>query len=54
MPRLAGPRFDQVRIGDTEAGVSTGRTVSPTLRAMVSLGVIDRNHTRPGTEVTVI
>ena len=36
------------------AGVSTGRTVSPTLRAMISLCVIDRAHTRPRTEVTVI
>lgn len=32
MPRLAGPSFDLVRIGDAEVGVSTGRTVSPTLR----------------------
>ena len=31
MPRLAGPSFDQVRIGDAEASVSTGRTVSPFL-----------------------
>ena len=54
MPRLAGPSFDQVRLGDAEAGVSTGRTVSPTLRAMISLCVIDRAHARPGTEVTVI
>jgi vanillate/3-O-methylgallate O-demethylase len=54
MPRLAGPSFDQVRLGDAEPGVSTGRTVSPTLRAMISLRVIDRAHARPGTEVTVI
>ena len=54
LPRLAGPSFDQVRIGDAEAGVSTGRTVSPTLRAMISLCVIDRARARPGTEVTVV
>jgi vanillate/3-O-methylgallate O-demethylase len=35
-------------------GVSTGRTVSPTLRAMISLCVIDRAHAVPGTKVTVI
>jgi vanillate/3-O-methylgallate O-demethylase len=54
MPRLAGPSFDQVRIGDAQTGVSTGRTVSPTLRAMISLCVIDRAHAAPGTEVTVV
>jgi vanillate/3-O-methylgallate O-demethylase len=54
MPRLAGPSFDQVLIGATPAGVSTGRTVSPTLRAMISLCVIDRAHATPGTEATVI
>jgi vanillate/3-O-methylgallate O-demethylase len=36
MPRLAGPSFDQVLAGGTPVGVSTGRTVSPTLRAMIS------------------
>jgi glycine cleavage system aminomethyltransferase T len=54
LPRLAGPSFDQVLIGDAPVGVSTGRTVSPTLRAMISLCVIDRAHAVPGTEVTVI
>jgi len=54
MPRLAGPSFDQILIGDAQAGVSTGRTVSPTLRAMISLCVIDRAHPAPGTNVTVI
>ncbi len=54
MPRLAGPSFDQVLIADAPVGVSTGRTVSPTLRAMISLCVIDRAHAAPGTEVTVI
>ena len=35
-------------------GVSTGRTVSPTLRAMISLCVIDPAHAAPGTQVTVV
>ena len=54
MPRLLGPSFDQVLLGDIAAGVSTGRTVSPTLRAMISLCVISREHAAPGTEVTVV
>jgi vanillate/3-O-methylgallate O-demethylase len=54
MPRLAGPSFDQVLIGGAPVGVSTGRTVSPTLRAMISLCVIDRAHAAPGTQVTVV
>ena len=54
MPWLAGPSFDQVLSGGAPAGVSTGRTVSPALRAMISLCVIDRAHAVPGTEVTVI
>ena len=54
MPRLAGPSFDQVLLGSAPMGVSTGRTVSPTLRAMISLCVIDRAHAAPGTDVTVI
>jgi glycine cleavage system aminomethyltransferase T len=54
MPRLAGPSFDLVLLGGAPVGVSTGRTVSPTLRAMISLCVIDRAHAAPGTEVTVI
>jgi glycine cleavage system aminomethyltransferase T len=54
MPRLAGPSFDQVLAGGAPAGVSTGRTVSPTLRAMISLVVVDRAYAAPGTAVTVI
>jgi glycine cleavage system aminomethyltransferase T len=54
MPRLAGPSFDQVLIGGVPAGVSSGRTVSPTLRAMISLCVIERAYRAPGTAVTVI
>ena len=54
MPRLAGPSFDQVLRGGAPVGVSTGRTVSPALRAMISLCVIDRAHAAPGTAVTVL
>lgn len=54
MPRLAGPSFDRVLAEGTDVGVSTGRTVSPTLRAMISLGVVDRACATPGTQVTVV
>jgi glycine cleavage system aminomethyltransferase T len=54
LPRLSGPSFDQVLVGGTPAGVSTGRTLSPTIRAMISLCVIDQAHAAPGTAVTVI
>jgi glycine cleavage system aminomethyltransferase T len=54
MPRLAGPSFDQVLIGGAPVGVSTGRTVSPTLRAMISLCVVDRDRAVPGAAVTVL
>jgi glycine cleavage system aminomethyltransferase T len=54
MPRLAGPSFDRVLAGGVDVGVSTGRTVSPTLRAMISLVVINRAYAAPGAAVTVI
>lgn len=54
MPRLAGPSFDRVLLGGADVGVSTGRTVSPALRMMISLCVVDRARAAPGTEVTVI
>jgi vanillate/3-O-methylgallate O-demethylase len=54
LPRLLGPSFDQVLVSGNRAGVSTGRTLSPHLRAMISLCVIDRRHAAPGTEVTVV
>jgi glycine cleavage system aminomethyltransferase T len=54
LPRLAGPSFDQVLVSGRPAGVSTGRTLSPTLRAMISLCVIDRAHAAPGTAATVV
>ncbi len=53
LPRLPGPSFDQVLAAGAPAGVSTGRTLSPTLRAMISLCVIDQAHAAPGTAVTV-
>jgi vanillate/3-O-methylgallate O-demethylase len=54
IPRLSGPSFDQVLAAGAAAGVSTGRTLSPTLRAMISLCVIDPAHAAPGTGVTVV
>jgi glycine cleavage system aminomethyltransferase T len=54
LPRLLGPSFDTVLVAGAPAGVSTGRTISPTLRAMISLCVIDRAHATPGTAATVI
>lgn len=54
LPRLPGPSFDQVLIAGAPAGVSTGRTLSATLRAMISLCVIDPAHAAPGTGVTVV
>ncbi|WP_406462878.1 aminomethyl transferase family protein [Streptomyces sp. NBC_01622] len=54
IPRSRGPHFDQVLVSGTPVGVATGRTVSPTLRAMISLCVLDPAHTTPGTEVAVL
>jgi glycine cleavage system aminomethyltransferase T len=54
LPRRQGPAFDQVRVAGSPAGVSTGRTVSPHLRAAISLCVIDREHSTPGTSVVVV
>ena len=34
--------------------MSTGRTIGPTLRAMISLCVMDPAHAAPGTAVTVV
>jgi glycine cleavage system aminomethyltransferase T len=54
IPRRLGPSFDQVLISGSPVGVSTGRTLSPHLRATISLCVIDRQHAAPGTEVVVV
>jgi glycine cleavage system aminomethyltransferase T len=54
IPRLPGPSFDRVLAGGSAVGVSTGRTLSPTLRAMISLCVIDPVLAAPGTPVTVV
>ena len=54
LPRLQAPSFDQVLRAGAPVGVSTGRTVSPTVRAMISLCTIGREHAAPGTEVTVV
>jgi glycine cleavage system aminomethyltransferase T len=54
IPRRLGPSFDQVLVAGRPAGASTGRTLSPHLRATISLGVIEREYAAPGTEVTVL
>ncbi|UUU29323.1 aminomethyl transferase family protein [Streptomyces sp. CA-210063] len=54
LPRSAAPSFDQVLLSGDPVGVSTGRTLSVALRAMISLCVIDPAHAAPGTEVTVL
>ena len=53
LPRLNGPSFDQVLLGGEPVGVSTGRALSLNVGATISLGVLDRAHTTPGTELTV-
>ncbi|MFI6350377.1 glycine cleavage T C-terminal barrel domain-containing protein [Streptomyces sp. NPDC050560] len=53
VPRAPGPHFDQVTAAGEPVGIATGRTLSPTLRATVSLCVIAREHAAPGTPVDV-
>lgn len=45
---------DTVLKDDTEVGVSTGRGYSYYFREMLSLCTIDREHSEPGTEVTIV
>ncbi|WP_433362797.1 aminomethyl transferase family protein [Actinoplanes sp. CA-142083] len=54
LPRLNGPSFDQILIDGVLRGVSTGRALSLTVGATISLGVLETAHTTPGTEVTVL
>ncbi|MFJ9567628.1 aminomethyl transferase family protein [Streptomyces fuscichromogenes] len=54
LPRGRGPVFDQVLVGGRPVGVSTGRTVSVSLRSTISLCVIDEAHAAPGTDVVVL
>jgi glycine cleavage system aminomethyltransferase T len=54
IPRHRGPSFDQVLLSGRPVGVSTGRTLSPNLRATISLCVIDPAYATPGTEVVVL
>jgi glycine cleavage system aminomethyltransferase T len=54
IPRHRGPGFDQVLVSGTPVGVSTGRTLSPSLRATISLCVTDPAYAAPGTEVVVL
>ena len=54
LPRFGGPSFDQVLLDGQQVGVSSGRALSPSLRATISLCVLNREHTSPGTDVTVL
>lgn len=54
IPRRLGPAFDQVLVDGERVGVSSGRTLSVNVRAMISLCVIDRSVATPGTDVVVI
>ena len=54
IPRRLGPSFDQVLASGTPAGVSTGRILSASLRAMISLCVMDREYAIPGHEAVVV
>lgn len=54
LPRGRGPVFDQVLAGGRPVGVSTGRTVSVSLRSTISLCVIDESCAAPGTDVVVL
>jgi glycine cleavage system aminomethyltransferase T len=54
LPRLNGPSFDQVLRAGEQVGVSTGRALSTTLRATISLCVLDRELITPGAAVTVL
>ena len=54
LPRYTGFEFDEIRLDGQRVGCSTSRTYSPTLRKMISLGVIAKELAEPGTEVTVL
>lgn len=54
LPRYIGFEFDEIRADGQRVGCSTSRTYSPTLRKMISLGVVAKELTEPGTEVTVL
>lgn len=53
LPRDISLGIDRVLLGNVDVGVSSSRTYSPTLRHMISLGVLEES-VEPGTEVTVI
>lgn len=52
-PRDVGLDLDRVVVSGQDIGVSSSRTYSPTLRQMISLGVLDKSIA-VGTQVTVI
>ncbi len=54
LPRYIGFECDEIRVDGQRVGCSTSRTYSPTLRKMISLGVIAKELAEPGTEVKVL
>ena len=54
IPRRLGPSFDQVLATGKPVGMSTGRALSPHLRAMISLCVMDREYAIPGHQTVVV
>lgn len=53
-PRRRGPAFDQVLVGADPVGVSSGRTLSVNVSAMISICVIDPSVASEGSPVTVL
>jgi vanillate/3-O-methylgallate O-demethylase len=54
IPRAVGAAFDVIQVDGRDVGVASGRTYSPSLRRMISFGVIDRASAARGTEVQVL
>ncbi len=54
LPRYIGGEYDEIRMDGQRVGCSTSRAYSPTLRKMISLGVIAKELAQPGTQVTVL
>jgi len=54
VPRRLGPAFDRVLVDGEDVGVSTGRVLSANVRATISLCVIDRALSAPGSDVVVV
>ena len=54
LPRHQGLTHDRIVLDGRDIGISSGRSLSAHLRATISLGVVERAHAVPGTELTVI